>query len=211
MIRDHGRLPRGDCQGALTHCLVIQPLRTLAIVGGTLQLLLTSPSFRLNPLLYRYFVNQCKKAKSKINPHRLYTIYPISNAPWNDLSMEFVLGFPRFSKMTHFIAFHKANDATNIANLVFKEVNKLGTKLLFFTTCHLQIDRQCEVLKSWEEWLPHVEFVYNRVVHSTTNHSLFEVVYGFIPLTHLELIPFPMNKQVHQDGKKKEEYVRQLY
>uniref|UniRef100_A0A8R7QT01 Integrase catalytic domain-containing protein n=1 Tax=Triticum urartu TaxID=4572 RepID=A0A8R7QT01_TRIUA len=72
---------------------------------------------------------------------------------------------------------------------------KLGTKLLFSTTCHPQMDGQTEVvngtlsmmlravlkknLKMWEECLPHVEFAYNRAVHSTTNFSSFEIVYGF--------------------------------
>ena len=37
--------------------------------------------------------------------------------------------------------------------------------------------------KSWDEYLPHIEFAYNRVVHSTTKLSPFEVVYGFNPLT----------------------------
>ncbi|RDY11927.1 hypothetical protein CR513_03338, partial [Mucuna pruriens] len=49
-------LPRRDYQGSLAHYLVIQPLSTLAIVGGTLQLLLAgvvgrwSLSFPLNSL-----------------------------------------------------------------------------------------------------------------------------------------------------------------
>jgi len=83
---------------------------------------------------------------------------------------------------------------------------KLGTKLLLSTTCHPQTDGQIEVvnrtlsqllrcfvnknLKTWEEWLPHAEFAYNRVVHSTTQMSPFEVVYGFNPLTPLDLLPF---------------------
>ena len=82
---------------------------------------------------------------------------------------------------------------------------KLGTKLLFSTTCHPQTDGQTEVVnrtlgqllrcfisgnpRAWEDLLPHVEFAYNRVVNSTTNHSPFEVVYGFNPLTPLDLLP----------------------
>lgn len=45
--------------------------------------------------------------------------------------------------------------------------------------------------KSWDEYLPHVEFQYNRVVHRTTKISPFEVVYGFNPLTPMDLIPIP--------------------
>ena len=34
----------------------------------------------------------CHKAKSKLNPHGLYTSLPTPNAPWEDISMDFVLG-----------------------------------------------------------------------------------------------------------------------
>jgi len=34
-------------------------------------------------------------------------------------------------------------------------------------------------LKSWEECLPFVEFAYNRIMHSSTDFSPFEIFYGF--------------------------------
>jgi len=161
----------------------------------------------------------------------------------------------RFSKMAHFIPCHKIDDATYIANLFFKEVvrlhglpmsivsdrdskflshfwrtlwGKLGTKLLFSTTCHPQSDGQTEVvnktlgqmlrymivqnIREWEELLPHIEFVYNRVVHSTTYHSPAEVVYGFNPLNPLDLLPLPSHKAwICQDGETKANYIQDLH
>ncbi|RDX93872.1 hypothetical protein CR513_23808, partial [Mucuna pruriens] len=125
----------------------------------------------------------CKQAKSKVMPHGFYTPLPVPNQPWTDVSMDFILGLPRshsgkdcifvvmdrFSKMAHFIACSKTNDATHVADLFFKEVvclhglprtisvrflgyfwrtlwNKLETKLLFSSVAHPQIDGQIEVV-----------------------------------------------------------------
>lgn len=191
----------------------------------------------------------CHKAKSKLNPHGLYTPLPTPSVPWEDISMDFVLGLPRtkrgrdsifvvvdrFSKMAHFIPCHISDDASHVADLFFREIvrlhgvpktivsdrdvkfisyfwktlwAKLGTKLLFSTTCHPQTDGQTEVvnrtlstllrmmikknLKEWEDCLPLVEFAYNRAVHSTTNMCPFEIVYGFKPTAPIDLLPLPL-------------------
>jgi hypothetical protein len=73
---------------------------------------------------------------------------------------------------------------------------KLGTKLLFSTTYHPQTGGQTEVvnmtlstmlrvvlkknIKMWKECLPHVEFAYNRSLHSTIKMCPFEIIYGFL-------------------------------
>jgi transposase InsO family protein len=140
----------------------------------------------------------------------------------------------RFSKMAHFIPCHKIDNASHIADLFFKEIvrlhdvpntivsdrdtkflshiwrtlwAKLGTKLLFSTTCHPQTDGQTEVvnrtlstmlrvvlkknIKIWEECLPHVKFDYNLSLHSTIKMCPFEIVYGFLPRAPIDLMPLP--------------------
>jgi translation initiation factor IF-1 len=87
--------------------------------------------------------------------------------------------------------------------------------LLFSTTYHPQTDGQTEVvnqtlstmlqavlkdnLRLWEECLPHIEFVYNRSIHSTTKLSSFMVVYGFNPHAPIDLLPLPTPEIVNLD------------
>jgi hypothetical protein len=96
--------------------------------------------------------------------------------------------------------------------------NKLGTKLLFSTTCHPQTDEQIEVvnrtlgtmlraalkknLKMWEECLPHVEFAYNQAIHSTTKVSPFQVVYSFNLRAPIDILPLPTSERIHSDAKR---------
>ena len=104
---------------------------------------------------------------------------------------------------------------------------KLGTKLLFSTTCHSQTDGQMEVvnrtlstmlrailkhnMKLWEECLPHVEFAYNRAEHSTTKVSPFQVVYGFNPRAPIDLLPLPTAERVQSDAKERADFILKLH
>jgi hypothetical protein len=206
------------------------------------------PKMRHDVECYVSRCTTCNKAKSRLNPHCLYIALPVPSVPWEDISMDFVLGLPRtkrgrdsifvvldrFSKMAHFIPYHKNDNASHVVDLFFVVIVrlhgvpitivsnrdakflshfwrtlwlKLETKLLFSTTCHPQTDDQIEVvnrtlstmlravlksnLKFWEECLLHIEFAYNRSMHSTTKLSPFQVVYGFNPCAPIDLLPLP--------------------
>jgi hypothetical protein len=55
-------------------------------------------------------------------------------------------------------------------------------------------------LKLWEECLPHIEFAYNRSVHSTTKVSPFQVVYGFNSHAPIDLLPLPPSEMTCFDA-----------
>jgi translation initiation factor IF-1 len=159
-----------------------------------------------------------------------------------------------FSKMTHFIPCHKSDNASHVANLFFTEIIhlhgvsntivsntdakflsyfwrtfwfKLGTKLLFFTTCHPQTDGQIEVvnrtlstmlwvvlktnLKLCEECLSYIKFTYNRSVHSTTKVSPFQVVYGFNPRAPIDLFLLPPSETTCFDASQQSEFILKMH
>jgi transposase InsO family protein len=210
----------------------------------------------------------CNKAKSRLNPHGFYMPLPVPRAPWEDISMDFVLGLPRtkrgrdsvfvvvdrFSKMAHFIPCHKIDNASHVADLFFNEVVRLhgvpntiisdrdakflshfwrtlwyqlGTKLLFSTIYHPQTDGQTKVvnhtlstmlravlkdnLRLWEGCLPHIEFAYNKSIHSTTKLSPFMVVYGFNPRAPIDLLPLPSSRIMNLDATQRSEFILKFH
>jgi hypothetical protein len=48
-------------------------------------------------------------------------------------------------------------------------------------------------------------------MHLTTSFSHLEIVYGFNPLTPMDLIPLPFKERVSLDGQKMAKMVRQLH
>src|SRR4051812_30294515 len=207
-------------------------------------------------------------AKSHGSNTSLYTPLPTPKAPWQDISLDFVVGLPRtqrnkdsimvivdrFSKMAHFIPCNKTLDASNVADLYFREIvrlhgipitmtsdrdskftghfwrtlwRKLGTQLQFITTAHPQIDGQTEVvnrslghllrsfigksIRQWDLLLPQVEFAYNNSINRTTGCSPFEIVYGVMPTTPLDLVPIPTDSKFSSDAEERARQIKKLH
>ena len=66
-------------------------------------------------------------------------------------------------------------------------------------------------LKLWEECLPHIEFAYNRSLHSTTKMCPFEIVYGFVPCAPIDLLPLPSSVQNNLDATDRAELILKLH
>ena len=104
---------------------------------------------------------------------------------------------------------------------------KLGIKLLFSSAYHHQIDSQTEVMnhtlstllcilikknmKEWEECLRIAEYAYNRARYSTRGKSPFEVVYGFNPLSPLDLLPLPLQERTNLYASARASYIKKMH
>jgi hypothetical protein len=63
----------------------------------------------------------------------------------------------------------------------------------------------------WEDYLPHIEFAYNRSLHSTTKMCPFKIVYGLIPRAPIDLMPLPTSEKLNFDAKQRAELMLKLH
>nr|GEW36159.1 RNA-directed DNA polymerase [Tanacetum cinerariifolium] len=179
-------------------------------------------------------INRCHVyhiAKTQHTNQGLYTPLPTPEGPWEDFSIDFVLGLPltqrkkdsimvvvdRFSKMAHFIPCSKTFDASQ----------RFEAKLNFSSSHHPQTDGQTEVInrslgsllrclvgdkpKQWDVALPQAEFAYNRSNHSSTGRSPFFNVYGRNPFTPLDLAPMVGDGSVSVEGDERTRQIKDLH
>ncbi|KAE8700504.1 putative CCCH-type zinc finger family protein [Hibiscus syriacus] len=163
----------------------------------------------------------CQRSKGVLTNAGLYTPLPVLEAPWFDVSMDFVLGLPRtqrasdsifvvvdrFSKMAHFVACRKTMDADRIAHLYFKEIVHLhgvprsitsdrDTKFIshFWKSLWGKLGTQLNFSSAYQpqtDGQTEAEFAYNRSKNRTTGLSLFEIVDSQNPSGVLDLAPIP--------------------
>ena len=59
--------------------------------------------------------------------------------------------------------------------------------------------------------MPHVEFAYNRSIHSTTKVSPFQVVYGFNPHAQIDLLPLSPSEITNLDATQRSEFILKMH
>nr|GEV71606.1 hypothetical protein [Tanacetum cinerariifolium] len=124
----------------------------------------------VNRLLER--CRTCHIAKIHSSNAGLYTPLSIPVAPWEDVSLDFVLGLPRTQR---------AKDSVmSLRNLLRSLIGDNATQ--------------------WDLILPQAEFAYNGSVNHTTGKSPFEVVYGRNPIAPLDLVPVPEVWRFSEEG-----------
>ncbi|GKB56621.1 RNA-directed DNA polymerase [Tanacetum coccineum] len=174
------------------------------------------------------------KAKSHGTNAGLYTPLPVPNSPWEDVSMDFVLGLPRsqrnkdsvmvvvdrFSKMTHFVPCNKTMDASHAADLYFREIIKLHGIPKTITSDRDVVNRTLgnllrslikKNIREWDLQLAHAGFAYNHSISQTTDRSPFEVVYGLNPITPPDLTPIETKYQFSGDAEERIKFIKKLH
>ncbi|CAA7401516.1 unnamed protein product [Spirodela intermedia] len=153
----------------------------------------------------------CALAKQVKKNVRLYMPLPVRTRPWDDVSMDFVLGLPRtarrhdlimvvvdrFSKMAHFVPCSKTSDASKVASLYFREI-------VHFHGLPKSIVLDHDIQFTSHFW----RTLWNLL---GTKLNPFEIAQGLAPRKPLDLVPLDPHVRVSEHGVAFAQHVSQLH
>ncbi|GJT42256.1 RNA-directed DNA polymerase [Tanacetum coccineum] len=191
----------------------------------------------VNRLLER--CRTCHIVKTHSSNAGLYTPLYVPVSPWEDVSLDFVLGLPRtqrakdsvmvvvdrFSKMSHFVPCSKTFDVSQVARLYFAKIVKLhgvpktltsdrDVKFVshLWRTFWTRLGSKLQLSSSHHPQTDRQTEVVNRSLGNLLrSKSPFEVVYGRNPITPLDLVPLPEVGRFSEEGADQSEQIKELH
>ncbi|GKB24537.1 RNA-directed DNA polymerase [Tanacetum coccineum] len=133
----------------------------------------------------------CHIAKNHSSNAGLYTPLYVPIAPWEDVSLDFVLGLPHTQQAKDSVMVVEIVKLYGVPKTLTSDRDVKFTQVVNWSLRNLLRSLIGDNAKQWDLILPQTEFTYNRSVNCTTGKSPFEVVYGQNLITPLYLVHVP--------------------
>ncbi|GKE45956.1 RNA-directed DNA polymerase, partial [Tanacetum coccineum] len=114
------------------------------------------------------------------------------------ISLDFVLGLPRTQRAKDSVMV-VVNQDVKFTKVVNRRLGNILRSLIR------------DNAKQWDLILPQAEFAYNSSVNRTTGKSPFEVVYGWNPITPLDLVPIIEVGRFSEEGADQSKQIKELH